>query len=212
MTNPFIRSDESNDFYRDPRKPDKDYHFTSDVDSSTIAKHHTLGVRRNQASPGNHLHRDGDGSLWMPQIIIGRTTDDTETLNSASATLVEITKASFPSVSLVAGRVYAYYFHLYMSYNADTSAAGARAVLDLRKTNTGGTLLTTMFYHRNTSLQTNDTVEGRLVWVADATETIPLSFSFARSAGAATFTVQAAANSFHAYIAELSPASKWTVT
>lgn len=32
------------------------FHFKSDVDSSPRALHHTLGPRRNQASPGNHIH------------------------------------------------------------------------------------------------------------------------------------------------------------
>lgn len=31
-------------------------HRQSDVDSNPRAQHHTLGPRRNQASPGNHIH------------------------------------------------------------------------------------------------------------------------------------------------------------
>lgn len=31
-------------------------HINSDVDSSLKSLHHTLGMRRNQASPGNHIH------------------------------------------------------------------------------------------------------------------------------------------------------------
>lgn len=34
----------------------KRQHFNSDVDSSFQARHHTLGPKRNQASPGNHIH------------------------------------------------------------------------------------------------------------------------------------------------------------
>jgi hypothetical protein len=36
-------------------------HANSDVDSSTIAQHHTLGPQPNQASPGDHSH-DGKSS------------------------------------------------------------------------------------------------------------------------------------------------------
>ena len=36
-------------------------HRQSDVDSNPRAQHHTLGPRRNQASPGNHIH-DGTTS------------------------------------------------------------------------------------------------------------------------------------------------------
>ena len=36
-------------------------HDFSDVDSSPRSLHHTLGSRRNQASPGNHIH-DGTSS------------------------------------------------------------------------------------------------------------------------------------------------------
>ncbi|MGH7791243.1 MAG: hypothetical protein ACREOB_02905, partial [Thermodesulfobacteriota bacterium] len=36
-------------------------HAKSDVDTSTVAQHHTLGVKSNQASPGDHKH-DGRNS------------------------------------------------------------------------------------------------------------------------------------------------------
>jgi len=36
-------------------------HENSDVDSSEIAQHHTLGILRTQASPGDHVH-DGKSS------------------------------------------------------------------------------------------------------------------------------------------------------
>jgi hypothetical protein len=38
-----------------------DFHINSDVDSSAIAQHHTLGVLNTQASPGDHTH-DGKNS------------------------------------------------------------------------------------------------------------------------------------------------------
>lgn len=33
-----------------------DFHLKSDKDSSITAQHHSLGARRNQASPGDHIH------------------------------------------------------------------------------------------------------------------------------------------------------------
>jgi len=44
-----------------------DSHKNSDRDSSPWAIHHTLGPRRNQASPGDHTH-DGGTSLELSQI------------------------------------------------------------------------------------------------------------------------------------------------
>lgn len=36
------------------------FHTNSDKDSSINAQHHTLGKKRNQASPGNHNHNGRD--------------------------------------------------------------------------------------------------------------------------------------------------------
>ena len=36
-------------------------HSNSDVDASSVAQHHTLGIQHNQASPGDHKH-DGKSS------------------------------------------------------------------------------------------------------------------------------------------------------
>lgn len=52
-------------------------HRQSDVDSNPRAQHHTLGPRRNQASPGNHIH-DGTtspkiGNLEMDPVNLGQT-------------------------------------------------------------------------------------------------------------------------------------------
>lgn len=32
------------------------FHTNSDVDTSSISQHHTLGLQHNQASPGDHTH------------------------------------------------------------------------------------------------------------------------------------------------------------
>jgi hypothetical protein len=37
------------------------FHSNSDVDTSTVSQHHTLGIGHNQASPGDHKH-DGKSS------------------------------------------------------------------------------------------------------------------------------------------------------
>lgn len=44
-----------------------DLHKNSDVDSSNLAQHHTLGPRHNQSSPGDHTH-DGKTSAILSQI------------------------------------------------------------------------------------------------------------------------------------------------
>ncbi len=38
-----------------------DFHSRSDLDSSTLAQHHTLGIKHDQACPGDHTH-DGTTS------------------------------------------------------------------------------------------------------------------------------------------------------
>lgn len=40
------------------------FHTNSDVDSSVVAQHHTLGIQHNQASPGDHKH-DGKSSKLL---------------------------------------------------------------------------------------------------------------------------------------------------
>lgn len=44
----------------DPRLVNS-FHHRSDVDSGVASQHHTLGISRNQASPGDHIH-DGSAS------------------------------------------------------------------------------------------------------------------------------------------------------
>lgn len=40
------------------------FHERSDCDSSSTAQHHTIGVKHDQAAPGDHKH-DGVGSLRL---------------------------------------------------------------------------------------------------------------------------------------------------
>ena len=47
----------------------KRFHSKSDVDSSSQAHHHTLGIKHDQASPGDHMH---DGTV-SKKILTGTT-------------------------------------------------------------------------------------------------------------------------------------------
>lgn len=40
------------------------FHSNSDVDTSSVAQHHTLGIQANQGSPGHHTH-DGKNSKLL---------------------------------------------------------------------------------------------------------------------------------------------------
>lgn len=47
-----------------PPEEVNNFHQRSDIDSSALAQHHTLGVKHDQASPGDHTH-NGEGSLKL---------------------------------------------------------------------------------------------------------------------------------------------------
>lgn len=47
------------------------FHKRSDVDSKTVAQHHTLGPGHNQASPGDHKHDGTSSKKLMDGITIG---------------------------------------------------------------------------------------------------------------------------------------------
>ena len=60
------------------------FHARSDVDSSQTAQHHTLGVRHDQASPGDHKH-EGQGSRMIME---GITVSGSKGGNAALADLI----------------------------------------------------------------------------------------------------------------------------
>lgn len=62
------------------------FHARSDVDSSTNAQHHTLGVKHDQASSGDHNH-DGKGSRKIGQGL-GLTVTGSRGGNAALASLL----------------------------------------------------------------------------------------------------------------------------
>ena len=49
MTSPVAGSPNSNEVTK--------FHANSDIDASTVAQHHTLGIGHNMASPGDHDHK-----------------------------------------------------------------------------------------------------------------------------------------------------------
>lgn len=67
MTKPVFEDDPFGGIKEEVKSPTPDprtvntFHFRSDVDSGPSAQHHTLGINRNQASPGDHIH-DGSAS------------------------------------------------------------------------------------------------------------------------------------------------------
>ena len=60
------------------------FHARSDVDSSAFAQHHTLGVKHDQASPGDHTH-NGEGSRFIME---GVTITGSKGGNAALASLI----------------------------------------------------------------------------------------------------------------------------
>lgn len=54
------------------------FHTNSDVDIRAESQHHTLGVTRTQAAPGDHTHDGNDSSLILSGLSItgSRATDD----------------------------------------------------------------------------------------------------------------------------------------
>lgn len=65
-------------------------HFNSDVDSSNTAQHHTIGIKHDQASAGDHIH-DGKGTrkLGANQ---GFTVTGSKGGNAALASLIGVLK------------------------------------------------------------------------------------------------------------------------
>lgn len=62
----------------------REFHTRADTDSSALAAHHTLGVKHDQASPGDHKH-NGVGSLFLME---GITITGSKGGNAALADLI----------------------------------------------------------------------------------------------------------------------------
>lgn len=61
-------------------------HARSDVDSSSQAQHHTLGIKHDQASPGDHKH-DGKSSR---KLLEGKTLNGTKSGGTALTNLIDM--------------------------------------------------------------------------------------------------------------------------
>jgi hypothetical protein len=63
-----------------------EFHSKADTDSSTIAVHHTLGIKHDQSSPGDHKH-DGKNSRKILEgvIISGDRSDGTALISVIDA-------------------------------------------------------------------------------------------------------------------------------
>jgi len=60
------------------------FHNKSDVDSASDAQHHTLGIKKDQASPGDHKH---DGST-SKRLLEGTTITGSRGGNAAVASII----------------------------------------------------------------------------------------------------------------------------
>lgn len=65
-------------------------HARSDLDSSQQAQHHTLGIKHDQASPGDHRH-DGKSSR---KLLEGQTLTGTKSGGSALTNLIDMLEAA----------------------------------------------------------------------------------------------------------------------
>ncbi len=72
MTSPTPGSNEVNKF-----------HANSDVDSSSVAQHHTLGIQHDQASPGDHNHNGKNSRKIGKGINVGFPTTANATYSQA---------------------------------------------------------------------------------------------------------------------------------
>ena len=53
----------------------RDFHRNSDVDSSSLAQHHTLGVTQNTAAEGSHNHNGSNSrKIALTDVSIGKPT------------------------------------------------------------------------------------------------------------------------------------------
>lgn len=64
------------------------FHARDDADTSAFAHHHTLGPRRDQASPGNHTH-DGKTSIKLGSGL-GLTLTGSKGSNAALTSLISL--------------------------------------------------------------------------------------------------------------------------
>lgn len=66
------------------------FHDRSDVDSSSTAQHHTLGLKHDQASPGDHKHDGKNSRLIGEGITISGAKGGNAALASVIAAMVQM--------------------------------------------------------------------------------------------------------------------------
>jgi hypothetical protein len=108
------------------------FHDKSDKDTSAVAQHHTLGSKKNQASPGNHTH-DGTTSLRLSVNGGVFSTTAQNTLTAAEALIASV------SFNLLAGRAYKVYYACKVTVNGGTSPFAPFP--KLRRLNATGTVI-----------------------------------------------------------------------
>lgn len=69
-------------------------HARSDVDNSSVAQHHTLGMDPNQASPGHHTHNGRNSKRLLEDDVISGARDDATTAGALNE-LLELLEARF---------------------------------------------------------------------------------------------------------------------
>ena len=66
------------------------FHSKSDLDSSQTAQHHTCGIKRDQASPGDHNHNGVSSKQLLDNVSISGSRSDGSALNSVISALVQL--------------------------------------------------------------------------------------------------------------------------
>ncbi len=72
---------------KQPQTSVDDLHANSDLDSSTLAQHHSLGIFPSQATPGDHIH-DGRTSKKLTAIQAAISVTGSRGGNAALASLL----------------------------------------------------------------------------------------------------------------------------
>ena len=73
-----------------PAKVVLDFHTNSDVDGSSATQHHSLGLNRGQASPGDHMHDGSTSKLILTGVTISGAKGGNTALASVIAALVNL--------------------------------------------------------------------------------------------------------------------------
>jgi hypothetical protein len=142
-------------------------HAKSDKDTSSIAQHHTLGPKKNQASPGDHVH-DGNGSIKYQ--FNASVFDTNQVIN-----IVNETVAVSLSFAFRAGRAYRLEYFVRVTMQGGTSPYAPFP--RLRRANVTGTVIsnpgaTTVLTTNNGAIQ--GTVYLKRTGDTDTTQTVVL--------------------------------------